>query len=213
MEKKEISKATIERMPQYLRYLRLAFESGKKYASSADIAENINVSAVLVRKDLSRVSSVSGKPRKGFEIQRLIGDIEKFLGYDNLSDAVVVGAGGLGKAFLGYDRFKKHGLNIVAAFDIDSSIIGKEISGKRIYPMEKLVPFVQENHIRIGILTVPKTVAKDTLDLLVSAGVKGVGNFAATKLKAPTDVVVKTEDLSASLALLAGELILREGEK
>lgn len=211
MEKREISKATIERMPQYLRFLRGVFEKGQKYVSSSEIANCSNVSAVLVRKDLSCLQSVTGKPRCGFDIQRLIGAIEKFLGYDNLSDAIVVGAGRLGKAFLGYEGFKNNGLNIVAAFDREQSIVGKEIAGKRIYSMSELESFVRKNNIRIGILTVPKDAAQDALDLLVRAGIKGVWNFAATELQAPSDVVLKTEDLSASLALLVGELILREG--
>lgn len=99
MSEQEISKATIGRMPLYLHFLQEESSKGAKYISSAVIAQNIPVSAVLVRKDLAIVSSQPGRPRLGFEVVRLIADIEKFLGYDNLSDAVIVGAGGLGKAF------------------------------------------------------------------------------------------------------------------
>ncbi|MBQ8428059.1 MAG: redox-sensing transcriptional repressor Rex, partial [Clostridia bacterium] len=94
------------------------------------LAEAIAVSSVLVRKDLETVSSEAGRPRLGFRIARLVADIEKFLGYDNLSDVVLVGAGGLGKAFLGYDGFKSNGLNVVAAFDLDERVVGKEVAGK-----------------------------------------------------------------------------------
>ena len=95
MSMQEMSRATIGRMPLYLRFLQEENQKGEKYISSAVIAQNIPVSAVLVRKDLALVSSRPGKPRLGFEVAGLIADIEKFLGYDNLSDAVVVGAGGL----------------------------------------------------------------------------------------------------------------------
>ena len=108
MNELEISKATIGRMPLYLRFLQEENSRGEKYISSAVIAQNIPVSAVLVRKDLALVSSKPGKPRLSIEVVRLIADIEKFLGYDNLSDAVIVGAGGLGKAFLGYEGFKSY---------------------------------------------------------------------------------------------------------
>ena len=118
MKEQEISKATIARMPLYLHFLQEENSKGAQYISSSVIAQNISVSSVLVRKDLALVSSQAGRPRLGFEIHRLIVDIEKFLGYDTLSDAIVVGAGGLGRAFLGYEGFKSNGLNIVAAFDV-----------------------------------------------------------------------------------------------
>ena len=206
MNELEISKATIGRMPLYLRFLQEENSRGEKYISSAVIAQNIPVSAVLVRKDLALVSSKPGKPRLGFEVVRLIADIEKFLGYDNLSDAVIVGAGGLGKAFLGYEGFKSNGLNIVAAFDVDPRIVGEEIAGKKVYPMDKFSDFVQHKKINIGIITVPKAAAQETLDTRVRAGIKAVWNFAPAPLRVPKGIILKNEDLSASLALLAGEL-------
>lgn len=206
MNAQEMSKATIGRMPLYLRFLQEENQKGEKYISSAVIAQNIPVSAVLVRKDLAMVSSLPGKPRLGFEVVRLISDIEKFLGYDNLSDAVIVGAGGLGKAFLGYEGFKNNGLNIVAAFDVDPSVVGEKIAGKTVYPLENFERFVREKKVNIGIITVPKAAAQETLDLMARAGIKAVWNFAPAPLHIPKGVILKNEDLSASLALLAGEL-------
>lgn len=206
MSEQEISKATIGRMPLYLRFLQEENLKGEKYISSAVIAQNIPVSAVLVRKDLALVSSQPGKPRLGFEVMRLISDIEKFLGYDNLSDAVIVGAGGLGKAFLGYEGFKNNGLNVVAAFDVDPRVVGEKIAGKTICPLEDFAGFVKERKINIGIITVPKAAAQETLDMMARAGIKAVWNFAPASLRIPRGVIVKNEDLSASLALLAGEL-------
>lgn len=206
MEKREISKATIGRMPLYLRFLQEENAQQKKYISSAVIAQNIPVSAVLVRKDLALVSSRPGRPRLGFEIPRLIADIERFLGYDNLSDAVIVGAGGLGKAFLGYEGFRNNGLNIVAAFDVDPDVVGGEIFGKPVYSLSLFDRFVRERNIHIGIITVPKEVAAQTLNMMAKAGIRAVWNFAPSPLRPPKGVILKNEDLSASLALLAGEL-------
>jgi len=203
---KEISKATVERMPLYLRFLQEENSKGAAYISSAVIAQNIPVSAVLVRKDLALVSSEPGRPRLGFGVVRLIADIEKFLGYDSLSNAIIVGAGGLGRAFLGYEGFKNNGLSILAAFDSNRELHGKEISGKCILPMEKMAEFVAENKIRIGIITVPKAAAQDVLDQMVAAGIKAVWNFAPAPLRAPKGIVLRTEDLAASLAMLAGKL-------
>ena len=206
VEKKDVSKATIERLPLYLRFLQEESGRGVEYISSSVLAQAIVVSSVLVRKDLETVSSEAGRPRLGFRIARLIADIEKFLGYDNLSDVVLVGAGGLGKAFLGYEGFKSNGLNVVAAFDCDAQVVGKEVAGKPILHLDEFDEFVKTNKIRIGIIAVPARAAQEILDKMVAAGIKAVWNFAPAPLYAPKGVIVKTEDLAASLAILAGKL-------
>ena len=205
-EGRKISKATLARMPLYLHFLQEENAKGGQYISSSVIAQNISVSSVLVRKDLALVSSEPGRPKLGFGVSRLIVDIEKFLGYDNLTEAIIVGAGGLGRAFLGYEGFKNNGLNIVAAFDVSKKWIGKQVAGKEILPLSKLPKFAREHNVKLGIITVPKTAAQEVLDLMVEAGIKGVWNFAPTSLRVPSNVVLKTEDLSASLAMLAGKL-------
>lgn len=207
-EKKEdkISKATIARMPLYLHFLQEENTKGTQYISSTVIAQNISVSSVLVRKDLALVSSEAGRPKLGFGVSRLIVDIEKFLGYDHISDAIVVGAGGLGRAFLGYEGFKNNGLNVVAAFDVDESLVGTVVAGKRILHMDELGAFVAEHHIPLGIVTVPKAAAQEVVSKLVEAGVRAIWNFAPAPLRVPKDIVIKTEDLAASLAMLAGKL-------
>ena len=210
-EVKEISKATIARMPLYLHFLQEENSKGAQYISSTVIAQNISVSSVLVRKDLALVSSEAGRPRLGFAISRLIVDIEKFLGYDSLSDAVIVGAGGLGRAFLGYEGFKNNGLNIVAAFDVSEKLVGTTVADKKILPLSALGEFVREHNIRIGIITVPKHAAQEVLNQMAAAGIRAVWNFAPAPLRAPKDIVLKTVVLAASLAMLAGKLYKTNG--
>jgi redox-sensing transcriptional repressor len=211
MNKEKISKATIARMPLYLHFLQEENSKGAQYISSTVIAQNISVSSVLVRKDLALVSSQEGRPRLGFAVARLIVDIEKFLGYDNLSDVVVVGAGGLGRAFLGYEGFKNNGLNVVAAFDLDKNLVGKTVAGKPILHMNSLKEFISQRRIPIGIVTVPKDAAQEVVNALVDAGVRAILNFAPAPIRAPKDIVVKTEDLAASLAILAGKIYKADG--
>ncbi len=208
-QEQEISKATLARMPLYLHFLQEENSKGAQYISSTVIAQNISVSSVLVRKDLALVSSEPGRPRLGFAISRLIVDIEKFLGYDNLSSAIIVGAGGLGRAFLCYEGFKSNGLNIVAAFDIKESLIGTKVAEKEILPLSKMREFVAENNIKIGVITVPKVAAQGVLNEMVEAGIQAIWNFAPAPLRVPKNIVLKTEDLAASLAMLAGKLYKR----
>ena len=206
---KEISKAAVARMPLYLHLLQEENSKGTKFVSSTAIAQSIAVSSVLVRKDLELVSSEPGRPKIGFAVSRLIVDIEKFLGDDTVSSAVVVGAGGLGRAFLGYEGFKQNGLNVLAAFDVDKKLIGKTVAGKNILPMTALDEYIKENKVKIGIITVPKHAAQKVADKMVEAGVQAVWNFAPVPLRVPKDIVLKTEDLAASLAILAGKLYRR----
>ncbi len=208
-EEKEISKATLARMPLYLHFLQEESSKGAQYISSTVIAQNISVSSVLVRKDLALVSSEAGRPRLGFAISRLIVDIEKFLGYDNLSDAIIVGAGGLGRAFLCYEGFKSNGLNIVAAFDISPKLIGTRVAEKEILPLSALPAFVKEHKIKIGVITVPKVAAQEVLNEMIDAGIEAVWNFAPAPLRVPKHIILKTEDLAASLAMLAGKVYKR----
>lgn len=200
-----ISKATVSRMPAYLRFLKGEQGKGKKYISSATVAKSMGLTAISVRKDLALVSSQQGKPRIGYELCRLIGDIEKFLGYDRWTDAIIVGAGGLGRAILAYDGFENYGIHVLAAFDSSPEKVGA-LAGKPIYPMGRLKEIVARHGVRVGILTVPRNAAQSACDELISAGITAILNFAPVHLEVPEGISVKYEDLAVSLAALRGEL-------
>lgn len=201
----EISKATVARLPAYLRFLKEVASRGSWYVSSAAIAEALGVSAVGVRKDLAFVSSQAGKPKRGFEVNTLISDIEKFLGYDERTAVVVVGAGRLGKAILLYEGFEHFRIDVVAAFDISPEKIGA-VGGKPIYPLERLGEIVRRHSVKAGILTVPRESAQRACDAMVEAGIRAILNFAPASLTVPEGVSVRYEDLAASLAMLFGSV-------
>lgn len=201
-----VSKATLERLPSYHRCLAEKQEAGEKTVSSTAIAEELHLSAVQVRKDLAAISSAAGKPKLGFEVDELLGDINRLLGYNNVTDAVLVGVGGLGSALAGYGGFKSYGLNIVAAFDTDPARIGKEVGGVRVYGADVLSQTVREKKVRIGIIAVPKQAAQAAADALVEGGVRAIWNFAPVHLALSADIAVKNEDMAASLAILSRRL-------
>lgn len=206
---KGVSKAAIQRMPKYLRYLLTIKNDGEQNISSTDIANALNLNPVLVRKDLSYVSSVAGKPKTGFSVSELIVDLKKFLGYNNLNDAVLVGVGHLGKALLSYSGFNSCGINIVAAFDNDELITDTYILDKRIFSTKILEEKVKELGAKIGIITVPTKAAQTVCDMLVAGGVKAIWNFAPMHLQVPDEIVIKNEDLAGSLALLSQKMANR----
>ena len=201
-----VSKATIGRLPAYHRYLKEKMAAGERTVSSTAVAEDLHLNAVKVRKDLAVISSVAGKPKLGFSIADLIDGIDRILGYDNVTDAVIVGAGGLGSALVGYGGFKAYGLNIVAAFDNDPERIDTTLGGVKVFDSNDLVRLVRRLNVLIGIIAVPASAAQSVADELVEGGVRAIWNFAPVHLTLPANRAVKNEDMAASLAILSKRL-------
>lgn len=205
MAGKEISKSTVKRLPTYLSYLKSLPDTGSAHISATALAAALGMGEVQVRKDLALVSD-GGRPKIGYLLEGLIRDIEDFLGYANTNDAVLVGAGKLGRALLSYGGFAEYGLNIVAAFDSDDVLIGTSKSGKPIMHMSRLDDFCKKHKIRIGIITVPAEFAQDVCDQLIDNGIQAIWNFAPKHLDVPEGILVQTENMAASLALLSKHL-------
>lgn len=202
---KQISKRTLYRLPVYLSLLQEKVKEGVEYISATSIANILGLNHVQVRKDLSCASN-AGRPKVGYETKVLIKDLQNFLDYNNTKDAVIVGAGGLGRALLGYDGFKSYGLNIVAAFDVDSGLCGKQINGKTIFHVDKLPELTKRMNIHIGIITVPAENAQSICDTLVKSGVLAIWNFAPVSLTVPSGIIVQSENMATSLAILSNRL-------
>ena len=149
-----ISKKTLARLPLYLGYLREQKGGDQPYISATTIADALGLNQVQVRKDLALISS-GGKPKVGYRISELEADIERFLGYDNINSAVIVGAGHLGKALMSYVGFKQYGLEIIAAFDSDPSLWNTAFNGITVFPPEKMADIAERLKLHIGIITVP----------------------------------------------------------
>ena len=211
MERKEISKSVLKRLPGYLAYLKSIPDAGSPYISATALANALGMGEVQVRKDLAMVSD-GGRPKVGYIRENLIEDISQFLGYDNTTDAILVGAGKLGQALLGYSGFEEYGLNICAAFDAKPSV-DKTEEGKPIYPMERLESFCHTNKILMGIITVPAPHAQSVCDQLIHCGIKAIWNFAATHLDVPEGILVQNQNMATSLAVLSVHLQAQIKEK
>ena len=205
VDRKEISKSVLKRLPGYLAYLKNMPEDAPAHISATALANALGMGEVQVRKDLALVSD-GGRPKIGYRRESLIDDIEQFLGYDNTTDAVLVGAGKLGCALLGYSGFDEYGLNILAAFDADPSKVGTDESGKPILPIEKLPSFCKNHKVLMGIITVPASHAQEVCDMMISGGIKAVWNFAPAHLDVPDNILVQTQNMATSLAVLSMHL-------
>lgn len=211
MERKEISKSVLKRLPGYLAYLKSIPEGSSPYISATALANALGMGEVQVRKDLAMVST-GGRPKIGYPRETLIDDIEQFLGYDNTTDAVLIGAGKLGQALLGYGGFAAYGLNILAAFDVAPCAAQPE-GGKLIFPMEQLDSFCRTHKVLMGIITVPAEHAQSVCDQLISCGIKAIWNFAPTHLEVPANILVQHENMATSLAVLSMHLQAQIKEK
>lgn len=196
---------TLRRLPVYHNYLKRLAEKGAQFVSCTQIANDLGLVPIQVRKDLE-LTGIAGKPKIGYPAAELMSAIEDFLGWHNSTDAFLVGVGNLGAALLGYQGFKEHGLNIVAGFDMDPEKAGKSINGKRVFPMKKLPELVKRMNIKIGILAVPAAYAQETANLMTQSGIRAVWNFAPARISVPQDVIVQHENLASSLAVLSNKL-------
>ena len=211
MERKEISKSVLKRLPGYLSYLRSLPDGTATYISATALANALGMGEVQVRKDLAMVSD-GGRPKIGYLRESLIEDISQFLGYDNTTDAILVGAGKLGQALLGYSGFEAYGLNIRAAFDV-APPADKTEDGKPILPMEEMQGFCRANKILMGIITVPAQYAQQVCDQMIECGIKAIWTFAPIHLDVPEHILVQNENMATSLAVLSMHLQAQIKEK
>lgn len=204
--KKNVSIKQLQRYPLYLKYLLSLQESGVQTITSPMIANALSLSEEQVKKDLQSITSSKGKPNKGRDIHLLIADLQQFLGYHNTSDAIIIGVGHLGEAFLFYQGFAEFGLNILAGFDIDKNKINKKINGKLIYAMTELENEIQRLQVKIAILTTPADVSQQIAENLEKIGIKAIWNFSPIPLNLNEDIVIENVNLASSLAVLSHKL-------
>ena len=208
---KNISKAVLKRLPGYLAYLKSTQDPAAPYISATALANALGMGEVQVRKDLATVSD-GGRPKIGYLREKLIDDIEQFLGYDNTTDAVLIGAGKLGQALMGYKGFQEYGLNILAAFDINPEKDQTD-DGKPILHIDQLEQFCHAHKVLMGIITVPDCHAQEVCDQLIACGIKAIWNFAPTHLEVPSNILVQSVNMATSLAVLSMHLQVQIKEK
>lgn len=199
MQRNDIPRATLGRLPLYLRFLKT--EVSTDNISATKIANGLGLGEVLVRKDLGKISA-GGRPKIGYNTEGLIEDIESALGVDGVTKAVIIGAGKLGKALLGYDGFWEYGLEIAAAFDREIDAVQKDESGKKLYPMKDFAKYIKSRGIKLGIICVEVEEAQNVADFMVESGITAILNFAPCTIKVPYGITVRREDLALSLAHL-----------
>ena len=196
MPRFKIPEVTVERLSIYLRAIKKFHED--EILSSQGLAELVGTSDGQVRKDLAYFGEF-GVPGQGYKVGKLIEEISHILGLDKDQRIALVGVGKLGSALLGYPGFKSKGFKIKAAFDNDPSKVGKTWQGVTIQSVQKIARVISQEKIDIGIITTPAPATQEVANKLVEGGVKGILNFAPTRIVVPAHVKLRNVDLAIQL--------------
>ena len=182
------SEPTLRRLPWYLAYVSLLRSRNIEYVSSTAIAKDINVDASQIAKDLSHLG------------------LREFLGFSRSHNAVMIGVGSLGSALIADTGLERFGLNIVAGFDINPSVVGTTIKNVPIFHIDELARRIAAYRAGIAIVAVPVDVAQQTADMAVSAGVRALWNFTPFRILARPGIVIQNTSIYAHLAVMYNRL-------
>ncbi|MBO4846798.1 MAG: redox-sensing transcriptional repressor Rex [Lachnospiraceae bacterium] len=202
MDEKNISQAVITRLPRYYRFLGELKDKGVDRISSQELADIMNATASQIRQDFNNFGGF-GQQGYGYNVELLYKEIGKILGLDRQHHMVLIGSGNLGHCLANYVNFERRGFIFDGCFDSDPKLIGKNIRGIEIMPMEQMEEFIKENNIDMAVITIPKSGAVEVADRLVKCGIKAIWNFAHVDLEVPDDVTVESVHLSESLMRLS----------
>jgi len=196
---------TLERLATYLRYLNDIEATGIDTISSAEIEEATGIHAAQFRKDLSYFGEF-GRPGIGYNVYDLQARLAKILKVEKEQPVLLVGAGNLGSALVGFPAFRRHNFHVVGVFDNNYNKIGRRLWDLDILDVNRLKEANLELGARIAIIAVPASSAQVVTDQLVDAGIRVILNFAPTTIRVPEDVVVRNVCFIQELAVLSYHL-------
>ena len=200
--KSRVSDAVIRRLPMYYRHLRELEKAGVVRISSQELGEKMNLTASQIRQDINCFGGF-GQQGYGYHVANLKEHIAEILGLRKQYHVIIVGAGNIGRAVANYPRFAKEGFSVQAIFDVSAALVGIDVHGILVQPMEKLDGWLSAHQVDIAVLAVPASCAQDTADRLAKGGVRGIWNFAPVDLTLPEGVAVNNVHLSDSLNILS----------
>jgi redox-sensing transcriptional repressor len=197
----------VRRLSLYLRQLEAFKRSDRRTISSKQLGESLNLTDAQVRKDLAYFGQF-GHPGIGYRVDELIVKVRQILGTDKIWNVLLVGAGNLGRALMAHRGFDAKGFHLVAVFDNDPALVGKQLGSFTIQPMSELSQTIQRESIKLGMIAVPPDVAQQTANQLVAAGIKGLLNFAPVSINVPPEIALNAVDLAVQLEQISFQVSL-----
>ncbi|MGH8912978.1 MAG: redox-sensing transcriptional repressor Rex [Acidimicrobiia bacterium] len=197
----EVPKATVVRLPRYLRLLE-DLDQSRDVISSEELAVAAGANAANVRRDLSHID-FHGVRGIGYSVNELKERIRQELGIAQRRRVAIVGAGNLGRALANYAGLSRRGFDVVALYDTDAKKVGSQIGSVTIQHLDVLDGDCQDKNFEIAILAVPAVAAQQVAERLVEHGIHSILNFAPVRVKVPETVSVRHVDLSMELQVLS----------
>jgi len=184
-----------------LAFVKMLDSRHEEYVSSTLIAKRLNVEPSQIAKDLSFLN-IKGKTRIGYEVHPLAKALNDFLGFKHRHNAFMIGAGSLGSALMRDLGLMQYGLNIVAGFDINPDIVGKNVADIPIYDIAELPARQRSTGVSIAIIAVPFENAQEVADTLVESNIKAIWNFTPYRIKVPRNIVLQNTSIYSDLAIM-----------
>ena len=205
METQHISKAVIQRLPRYYRYLGILMDQGVERISSGELSRIMHVTASQIRQDFNHFGGF-GQQGYGYNVSFLYQEFAALLGLDKEHYMIIIGAGNLGRALASYVLFEKRGFHVIGIFDHDRKLDGSMIRDIPVMMTDTLESFLKTNRVDIAALTLPSIGAVEVCPVLIRSGIRAIWNFAHTDLDVPDHVIVENVHLSESLMQLSYRL-------
>lgn len=193
-----------------MRHLEELHDNGWEKVSSAQLGAQLGLTPSQIRQDLSCFGAF-GQHGYGYDITQLSGALKTILGENAKLNAILLGAGNIGKALLCNFCFEQCGICMKAAFDINPEYVSTKIFGVGIYDAKELENYVKNNRVDIAVLCLPKAAAEENAALLKQLGVEAFWNFTNTELFPPeSDAIIENVHFSDSLLALSYMLTERK---
>ena len=197
-QRTDVPEVVVTRLPQYVRVLNTLLSDGVQVANSQMLGEKLQVTPAQIRKDLSYFGRF-GKQGRGYSVRHLLDELKQILGLNSQWNVVVIGVGRLGRAILSYPGFTPDGFHLVAALDNNPGLVGQNVDGLVVRPVEELNQVVKEFGISIAVVAVPGVHTQGVIDQLVECGVRAILNYAPTTPQVPPEVNIRNIDPVLSL--------------
>lgn len=198
----KVSIAVVRRLPRYYRYLSDLQYKGVTRISSSALGKAMGLTASQIRQDLSCFGKF-GQQGFGYKVSSVKEQVAEIMGIHRGNRAIILGVGNLGRALMENFSFSEYGFEMLAAFDINTDIIGSDIKGVPVFPLDTLEAFLEKENVHVAIIAVPRRVAQKTVTRLEKAGVTGIWNFTNVEITTEPTTVVESVHFSDSLLALS----------
>lgn len=202
MADNKISLPVIKRLPRYYRYVSDLKKADVNTISSSELAKLLGTTASQVRQDFNHFGGF-GQQGIGYTVSHLEGELEKLLLDGPPLDAILIGAGRLGRTIAHFLGGGTGGMRLIAAFDASEYEIGRPLGELTVLDVNTLAEYCATYHPSVAVLCIPEGGAASLAPTLEGLGITGFWNFSNYDLSSGhPEIVMENVHLGDSLMSL-----------